>query len=199
MGSVVLLSGGIDSTTCAAIEAASGRLDACIFIDYGQPARKQEQAAAETWCAGHGVRLFAAALPLEIGAMGAPAGEVGPRIVPGRNLALAALAVSVAISIDSKAVVLGATGGDSDTYPDCRLPFIRALSSLCRKTYGVQLEAPLAHRSKRAVVAIARAEGVDLSATWSCYTPDDSGAPCRTCNACKERSAVLPALVEGLG
>ena len=186
MGSVVLLSGGIDSSTCAALEAERGRLMACLFVDYGQPVAPSERTAAVAVAAALGCPLHFASLSIALGAMADAPGVPGPRVVPGRNLTLASLAVSLALTIGAEDVILGATAGDAAAYRDCRLGFIRRLSETVRKTYGLRIEAPLVQADKAGVVAEARRLGLDLSLTWSCYAPND-GHPCGTCNACVER------------
>ena len=202
MGSVVLLSGGMDSAVCAAIEADRGRLVGCLFIGYSQPAVDAEGAAARAVARRLGVPLHHMAVPLPLGPMSAATGEEGPRVVPGRNLALLSLAVCHALSLGANTVVIGATAGDRDSYPDCRGPFLRDVAEVARVTYGVHVEAPLIGLGKPAIVGIARRLGLDLSDTWSCYTPRPAGGPidryelpavepCGTCNACTERRRAL--------
>lgn len=203
MGSVVLLSGGIDSAVCAAIEAERGRLLGCLFISYGQPAADCERVAARAIARQLDVPFAQMTVPLPLGSMGAPEGEEGPRVVPGRNLALLSLAICHALSLGADTVVVGATAADRDSYPDCRGPFLRDLSEVVRVTYGAHVEAPLIGCSKAKVVGIAHRLDLDLSWTWSCYTPRAVDAPigrhelprlqpCGTCNACVERQAALP-------
>ena len=206
MGSVVLLSGGIDSAVCAAIEAERGRLLGCLFIFYGQPAGDAERRAARAVARQVGAPFKQMTVPLPLGSMSAPEGEEGPRVVPGRNLALLSLATCHALSIGANTVVIGATAADRDSYPDCRGPFLRDVSELVRVTYGAHVEAPLIGCSKAKVVGIARRLGLDLSFTWSCYTPRPSDAPieryqvppvepCGTCNACFERARALDEVI----
>lgn len=203
MGSVVLLSGGIDSAVCAAIEADRGRLHSCLFVWYGQPAVDAERAAARAIACQLDVPFHLIAVPLPLGDMSAPEGEEGPRVVPGRNLALLSLATCHALSVGADTVVIGATADDRDSYPDCRGPFLRDVSEVARVTYGVHVEAPLIGLHKPAIVGIARRLELDLSKTWSCYTPRLSDAPieryqtppvepCGTCSSCVQRSAALP-------
>jgi len=204
MGSVVLLSGGIDSAVCAAIEADRGRLVGCLFILYGQPAADAERTAARAVARQLGAPFRQMTVPLPLGPMGAPDGEEGPRVVPGRNLALLSLGVCHALSVEADTVVIGATAGDRDDYRDCRGPFVRDVSEIARVTYGAHIEAPLLGLDKPAIVGVARRLGLDLSSTWSCYTPRLSDAPiepyqlppvepCGTSNACVQRAAALAA------
>lgn len=183
MGRVVLLSGGLDSTVCLAMSSA----DACLFVDYGQPALEQERAAAAGSAERYGVPLYEVQIPMALGEMAAPAGDAGPRIVPGRNLAMISAAVSLAAKVGADAVVFGASKGDRLSYPDCRPEFIFSLSLACVSAYGVAVEAPLERMTRSEVVDLAYQHGISAEHVWSCYTPID-GKPCGTCDSCKQQA-----------
>ena len=186
MGSVVLLSGGLDSIVCLAIDAQRAAAVGGLFIDYGQPARQHERRAAAAAAARYNVPLYEARLPIPLGEMSAPAGEAGPRIVPGRNLSMLAAATSLAASIGADEVVLGASGADHAAYPDCRPEFIAKLSEVTT-AYGVKVVAPLQSLNRKQVVELARQYGVASDEVWSCYTPIDN-EPCGTCDSCLQES-----------
>lgn len=194
MGShcVVLLSGGVDSIVCATREHRAGRLAACLFVHYGQPAGECEWVAARQWCRTWGVPLSRLDMGLRgLAEMTAPAGEAGARVVPGRNAVLIAHAVNLAASIGAGRVVYGATAADHGGYPDCRPEFVAAASAAARAS-GVAVEAPLINLDKSAVMAEARRLGVNINAAWSCYTP--VGEPgdyraCGTCDSCVSRGS----------
>jgi 7-cyano-7-deazaguanine synthase len=187
VGSVILLSGGLDSLVCLAVDAERSAAVACLFIDYGQPARQQERQAAATAAARYNVPLHEARLPIALGAMDAPAGEAGPRIVPGRNLSMLAAATSLAATLGADEVVIGASGADHAAYPDCRPEFIARLSEVTSPAYGVQVVAPLQSLSRAQIVDLARQYGIVASDVWSCYTPID-GKPCGTCDSCLQEA-----------
>lgn len=189
---VVLLSGGIDSTVLAEKALREGHLRALLFVAYGQPAAQMEAAAASSW---H--RRRAPKIPFHVahvtlpGAGVAPlysgVGAPGPRIVPTRNLLLCSLAVSLAVSVEACRVWYGAMGDDQERYPDCRPAFVYALNRALRESgCPVWVEIPLASHRRVSVSEIARDWGVELASTWSCYQPDH-GRPCGTCDACRRR------------
>jgi len=185
---VVLLSGGIDSITLAAATLAAGNLAACVHVIYGAPNGGLEYRCASDWCRAHGVPLHTieARIPCEM------SGDPGdPCVVPGRNLVLLALAASVAASVGASRVALGATQDDQADYLDCR-PYFAGAMTAALECAGLNVEYvyPYAGISKGAVVEIARRHGVDLGATFSCYTPNGSDA-CGQCASCAERSRVL--------
>lgn len=193
MLTVVLLSGGVDSAVAAATLREAGRRLHLLFVDYGQPAARQEERAARRLAEGLQVPLSVLRCPLPLGRMGDPPGAPGPRVVPGRNLALVALGASHALRVGASAVALGVIADDAWAYPDCRPGFLRDTSRLLIKTYGIRLEAPLRAWPKTRVLIEAEALGIPLAGCWSCYTPlpgDDGeteGRACGTCNGCRAR------------
>lgn len=185
---LVLLSGGLDSVTAAKMLLDRGELAACLIVDYGQPHARWEIPRAVDWCARHGVKALHVQAPMiDADAMRIGSGAAGPRVVPGRNLALIALGVSAALSVGADTVIVGCNADDAQDYPDCRASFLTAANATAR-IYGVSVEAPLLCYSKRQVVSEALRIGVVLDDTWSCYEPVGP-APCGTCNACRLRAA----------
>jgi 7-cyano-7-deazaguanine synthase len=191
---VVLLSGGLDSTTLAAACHAKKTLHSCVSIRYGQPHMEPEMMAARKWCDAHKVHREVIDVPMpSSAAMRIGVGAPGPRVVAGRNLVLVAHAVQYAAAVGAKAVLLGACADDAADYADCRPEFIEAANGLAG-VYGVRVMAPLIHNSKSQIVLAATALGVDVFATWSCYEPRVRGMafdPCGTCNACRARAEGL--------
>lgn len=180
---LVLLSGGVDSALVLWRQSKAHAL----FVDYGHPARSEEWAAVRRLCDAHGGAIaHRAAVSLQIGAMGAPPGAKGPRVVHGRNLVLIAIAANYAAGLGCRAVLLGAHGDDGPDYPDCRPGFIFRADKAAAFGCGVLVKAPLQGMPKRQIAREARALGVPLGLCWSCYTPVN-GAPCGTCNACEAR------------
>jgi len=184
---LILLSGGYDSLFMLNMSKADGHATACLFIDYGQQAAQQEQQAAERACADHGVALYSASITLaesSITPMNGPSGA-GPRVVPGRNLALIGLAVNHAASEGYKEVWIGATADDVHDYADCRSGFIMGADAAAR-AYGVQVCAPLIRRRRSDLVEMVKRSGWVMSAAFSCYSPDENGKPCGDCNSCAQ-------------
>ena len=179
MSEVVLLSGGIDSAVCLWRAAKP----IALFVDYGQPARVQELAAAQALCWARDCELAVMDAPLALGKMGAVAGEPGPRVVGGRNAILLALGVNLAVERGASVVWIGAQPGDQDNYPDCRASFLTGLDRIYRAAYGVGVDAPLIMISRANLAAEARRLPQGL--TWSCYSAVD-GRPCGTCNSCRQ-------------
>ena len=193
---VVLLSGGLDSTTAAHLALRDGRLHSVFSVFYGQPAAMWEQHAAMRWAELRAVRRVVATIELPgVAAMERGAGMVGPRVAPGRNLVLVAHAVAYAASVSASEVWIGCNADDYADYPDCRGDFVSAMS-FAGSAYGVRVRAPLASYTKRGVVALAMELGVDIDATWSCYEPGRSVKPCGTCNACVLRQSAIAAVKE---
>jgi 7-cyano-7-deazaguanine synthase len=192
---VVLLSGGVDSAACAYLahrgaqwRSAGGRLHSCVFVDYAQPAMRQEERAALLIGEALGVEVVTVQVNLN-GTMAEGVGAKGPRVLPGRNLAFLARAMNYAACNGAREVWFGAIRDDDRDYPDCRHGFVGAVDGLGRATLGVGVRTPLIGMSKGSVLALASALGVPLDSTWSCYEPDSSGVACGTCNSCVGRNA----------
>jgi len=186
---LILLSGGMDSTLCAVLANEQGRLRRTLFIDYHQPAARQERAVAGALA--H--RLDVPHLTMEralvdeevIGEMTLGVGAPGPRVVPARNLWLISLATAAALRTGCTYVWIGCNMTDAKNYPDCRVAFIQSINTLTTNAYGIKVEAPLLHHSKRAIHRRLLDFGIDpTTTTWSCYEPTAAGRPCGSCNAC---------------
>lgn len=203
MGSVVLLSGGLDSTVLLAHvrNTVGGRILA-LTVDYGQRHRR------ELWSAFQVARFYGAedrVITLPPGLLGGSSltGGGGPTagaatVVPGRNLVLISLAVATAAREGCDRVYIAAHAGDAPVYPDCRIGFAESIDEATADAYGVRVLNPFAGLSKREVVAEGRRLAVPLDLTWSCYDPRGfdpsapaSGVPCGSCGACAERAGAM--------
>jgi 7-cyano-7-deazaguanine synthase len=206
MKAVVLLSGGLDSTTTAAIARAEGFAVSALTVAYGQR-HDVELAAARRVARALGVKdqdhrvvavdlaLFGASAltdpaiavpvdrsPAEIGA----AGDVPVTYVPARNTVLCALALAFAESIGARDIFLGVNVLDASGYPDCRPEFVaafEALANVATRAGGFRLHAPLIDLDKAGIIRRGLALGVDYSLTHSCYAPVGELA-CGRCDAC---------------
>lgn len=185
---LLLLSGGVDSIAAARKIQTDGALTACITFDYGQPANYEETLTSARWCRENGVEHFIRTVELDAAELARGDSEA-PRVVPGRNAALLAVAVNAAATAGCNVVVIGATAGDAAAYPDCREEFLRALSGVFRLTYGVRVLAPLIGTDKAAAVSLLTAE--DRAASFSCYTPAGRMRHCGRCRSCIERAVAL--------
>lgn len=168
MKTVLLLSGGVDST--AVLVARRQEIDSCVFVDYGQPATEPEFTAADAIASALRVQFVAIKARL-------PCIELqgnGPRVVPHRNLHLL-LQASAHTRADR--ILIGATAGDQRDYEDCRRPFFDAASA----ALGVAVVPPALTWSREKCVNIVRGAGL-LPYTWSCY--EGHSDPCGRCASC---------------
>jgi 7-cyano-7-deazaguanine synthase len=206
---VVLLSGGLDSSTCLAI-ALHERFDAhALSVDYGQRHRGELQRARRIAKAlgatSHravrvdlstfgGSALTDAAIAVPKKRRGARAkAEIPVTYVPARNTVLLGLALAYAEVLDASDIFIGVNAVDYSGYPDCRPAFVRAFERLARVATraGVEgqpfhIRAPLLRKSKAEIVRIGTALGVPYRLTLSCYDPVGSVA-CGRCDACTLR------------
>ena len=204
---VVLLSGGLDSTTTLAIARSQGFDCHALTVRYGQ-LHEVELAAAARVAAALGAREHrvvdvalgsiaasalttpAIAVPKDrsLDEIGAP-GDVPVTYVPARNTVLLALALAWAESLGASDLFLGVNVLDASGYPDCRPAFVRAfeaLAQLATRAGGFRVHAPLIELTKAQIIARGRELGVDYALTHSCYDPRD-GAACGRCDACALR------------
>ncbi|MDX6770702.1 MAG: 7-cyano-7-deazaguanine synthase QueC [Elusimicrobiota bacterium] len=201
---VVLLSGGLDSTTALYWAKKKGWSPIALSVRYGQRHSKELKAARRVaaaaraplhevtldlpWLGGSSLtnaRLRLPDLPLsKIGAGGVPS-----TYVPGRNTVFLALAASLADAAGADAVVIGANALDYSGYPDCRPAFTRAFEKTARagtRRTRLKVLAPLLHLDKAGIVRLAGAVGAPLALTWSCYA--GRARPCGRCDSCKLRA-----------
>ncbi|MGE0385700.1 MAG: 7-cyano-7-deazaguanine synthase QueC [Gammaproteobacteria bacterium] len=203
---VVLMSGGLDSSTCLAIARERGFACHALSCDYGQRHRAELDAAARMagllGAAGHRtVRIDLAPLApsaltdASIAVPEAPSAGIPVTYVPARNTVLLAFALAWAETLGARAIFIGVNAVDYSGYPDCRPEFVAAferLANLATKA-GVQGEAirvhaPLVSMSKADIIREGTRLGVDYAQTVSCYQADAQGRACRRCDACRLRA-----------
>jgi len=194
---MVLFSGGTDSTVLVEMARRDERIAHLFYASFRHPARKQELRSFYAGFrrlrnAGEPVKCSEVGLLLRAEALDIGAGEPGARVVPGRNLAIIALAANHAAALGLSEVWIGATAADRDGYADCRPGYIAAASALT-EPFGVRVRAPLADMSRAEVMALGRDLGAPMADAWSCYqpTPSANGHPysatqCGTCNSCRQ-------------
>jgi 7-cyano-7-deazaguanine synthase len=206
---VVLLSGGLDSTTCLAVALADGFLVHALSVDYGQRHKgelgRARRLARTLGAADHRVvKVDLSAFggsALTDRAIAVPKGRSERRMapdipvtyVPARNTVLLALALAHAETIGAEDVYLGVNAIDYSGYPDCRPAFLRAFERLARVATkaGVEgrplrIRAPLLRLSKAGIVRLGTRLGVPYRLTLSCYDPV-RGRACGGCDACALR------------
>lgn len=204
---IVLLSGGLDSTTALAMARRDGFTCHALTVRYGQ-LHDVEIAAARAVAAALGAaehRVLELDLrPLARSALtsadlavpkdrpmaeiGAP-GDVPATYVPARNTVLLSLALAWAESIGARDLFVGVNVLDASGYPDCRPEFVRAFEALAQvatRAGGFRVHAPLIAMTKAEIIRTGSALGVDYGLTHSCYDPVD-GAACGRCDACHLR------------
>lgn len=207
--SVVLLSGGLDSTTAAAWAKAAGFEVAALSVDYGQRHRLELDAARQVAERLGIVDHRTVAVDLRAIGGSALTGEVAvPRnreaigagvpvtYVPARNTVFLALLTGFAEVIGAADLVIGANVQDYSGYPDCRPEFLRAFETVARlgTRAGVEgarfsVHAPLLHLSKAGIVRLGVSLGVEYALTLSCYDPPATLVHCGRCDACRLRRA----------
>jgi 7-cyano-7-deazaguanine synthase len=206
---VVLLSGGLDSYTAAAIAKSDGfRLNA-LTIAYGQRHAREIEAAraiARSLQAARHVELavdlstfggssLTSDLPVPKDRPLDPA-EIPSTYVPARNTVFLSLALGWAEVLDARDIFIGVNALDYSGYPDCRPEFIAAFERLATlaTAKGVEgarfrVHAPLIALTKAQIIRRGIELGLDYGLTHSCYDPLPSGAPCGRCDSCLLRAA----------
>lgn len=202
---VVLLSGGLDSTTTLAVARSQGLECHTLAVDYGQ--RHQVELEAARRVAGALGAASHRVVTLDLRAIGGSAltddipvpkdrepgeGPVPPTYVPARNTILLGLLLGLAEVLDAPDLFIGANAVDYSGYPDCRPPFLRAFEELARlaTTAGAErgrhfrLRAPLLHLTKAEIIRLGTRLGVDYGLTHSCYDPTPEGLACGRCDSC---------------
>jgi 7-cyano-7-deazaguanine synthase len=203
---VVLLSGGLDSTTTLAIAIAEGYEAYALSFDYGQRHQIEIEAAHRVASSLGAKEHRVAKIDLRIFGGSALTDNVDvPKqrseaeivrgipvtYVPARNTIFLAYALAWAEVISADHIFLGVNAIDYSGYPDCRPQFIKAFQTLANVgtkagIEGARLEihAPLITLSKSEIIGKASELGVDLSLTHSCYDPSPEGLACGKCDSC---------------
>jgi 7-cyano-7-deazaguanine synthase len=207
---VVLLSGGLDSATTAAIAKADGFAIHALSVDYGQRHRFELESASRVATAlgvvEHKVvhidlaTLGGSALTADIAVpQGRSDDEISAGIpityVPARNTVMLSLALGYAEVLGAADIFIGVNAVDYSGYPDCRPEFIAAfekLANLATKagvegTANFRIHTPLIHWTKAQIIQRGTELGVNYSLTHTCYAPDAAGFSCGKCDACQLR------------
>ena len=208
---VILLSGGIDSATAAAIAKRQGLQLHALSFDYGQRHARELDSAARVakflQVSSHRVIRF------DLRAIGGSAltdhqidvpkerseAAIGQGIpityVPARNTIFLSFALALAERMECADIFFGANQLDYSGYPDCREEYIQAFERMANLATqaGVEgksrmkIHAPLLHMTKAEIVKTGLALNLDYSLTWSCYDPQTDGRACGRCDSCQLR------------
>jgi 7-cyano-7-deazaguanine synthase len=204
---VVLLSGGLDSTTALAVARDAGFACHALTVRYGQLHAVEldaaKRVASALGAAAHRIvdvdlsplaqsALTDASIAVpkdrslaEIGAVG----DVPVTYVPARNTVLLSLALAWAETLGARDIYVGVNVLDASGYPDCRPEFVRAFEALAQvatRAGGFRIHAPLIELGKAEIIALGMRLGVDYAMTHSCYDPQQDAA-CGRCDACALR------------
>lgn len=204
---VVLLSGGLDSATAAAIAREQGYEIHALSVDYGQRHRFELEASRRV-AQSLGVRRHET-VKVELGRFAAsaltssiavPKGRTAEAMaegipatyVPARNTVFLSLALALAEASGAADLFIGVNAVDYSGYPDCRPEYIAAferMANLATKagvegTLKFTIHTPLVNWTKAQIIRRGTELGVDYSLTHTCYDPDAAGRPCGSCDAC---------------
>jgi 7-cyano-7-deazaguanine synthase len=204
---VVLVSGGLDSTTIMAIMKHEGYDIYALSFDYGQR-HKLELEAARVIANHFGAKRHLI-LRLDLDAIGGSAltedipipqgrnlteiSSIGIPItyVPARNTIFLAYALAWAEVLDAPDIFIGVNAIDFSGYPDCRPEFIESFQTMANlatkagvQGNGITIHAPLIHMAKGEIIKKGISLGVDYAMTSSCYNPGKDGLPCGECDSC---------------
>ena len=206
---VVLLSGGLDSATTAAIAIAEGYEVIALSFRYGQRHEKELAAAKKIATALNITEHFISEIDLaqwggssltdesmSIPQAGIELDVIPSTYVPGRNTVFMAIALSLAEAKNAQAIYLGINAVDYSGYPDCRPEYLAAFQQLANLSskagvegHAPQLIAPLVNDSKVDIVRRALELNVPIADTWSCYQGGET--PCGLCDSCRIRDRAL--------
>ena len=207
---MVLLSGGVDSTTALAIARRDGFETYALTFRYGQRHEREIEAARRVaralGAARHEIvefdlrRFGGSALTDDIAVpkdrthaqMG---GDIPVTYVPARNTIFLSFALAWAETLGAHDIFIGVNALDYSGYPDCRPEYVAAFQAMAdlATRAGVEgrqrltIHTPLIQLSKKQIIETGRALDVDYGLTFSCYDPSPSGAPCGRCDACQLR------------
>jgi len=207
---VVLLSGGLDSYTAAALARRDGFELFGLSFRYGQRHRLEIDAARRV-ASDLGVARHLV-LDLDLSAIGGSsltspdiavpkdrrldATDIPSTYVPARNTIFLSIALGWAEVLGAADIFIGINALDYSGYPDCRPEFVRAFEQLARVATRAGVEgrpltvhAPLMRMTKAEIIRAGMALGLDYGLTLSCYDPSADGAPCGHCDSCQLRAA----------
>ena len=207
---MILLSGGLDSTTTLAIAKEKGYELHALSFDYGQRHLKELDAASQICkcfdihdhrIATIDLRLFGGSALTDT--IDVPKNrdvknqkDIPITYVPARNTIFLSFALAYAETIGAYDIFIGANSVDYSGYPDCRPAYIEAFERMANLATAATVDGTKQFRIHRPLISMSKAEiiqeglrlGVDYALTFSCYDPLDDGIPCGECDACQLRN-----------
>ena len=205
---VLLLSGGLDSTTLLALARSEGYAIHALSFRYGQRHATELAAARKIAARYEVVQHVIADIDLRIFGGSALTSDIDvPKnrvvddaipvtYVPARNTIFLSFALAWAEVLGASDIFIGVNALDYSGYPDCRPEFIAAFQTMARlatragvegSAGPVTIRTPLIELSKKEIIELGLSLGVDYSMTTSCYDPSDDGEACGRCDACQLR------------
>ena len=207
---ILLLSGGLDSTTMLALATSERYEIHALTFRYGQRHEHEVEAARRIASRYRVARHVVLDIDLRTFGGSALTGsapiprdrpaekiatEIPPTYVPARNTIFLSFALAWAETIGARDIFLGVNALDYSGYPDCRPEYLAAFERLAMLATragvegdgAIRIRAPLLHLTKREIIELGTSLGVDYAATTTCYDPDTSGAACGHCDACALR------------
>jgi 7-cyano-7-deazaguanine synthase len=200
---IVLLSGGLDSTTCLAFAKRAGHDVYALSFDYGQRHMAELKAASRIaeamGASAHQIIKISindfggsALTDMSIGVPDyAGNNKIPVTYVPARNTIFLSMALAWAEVLDAEAIYIGVNAVDYSGYPDCRPEYLKAFQTMAnlatkRGVEGthISIRAPLLDLGKAQTIQLGVASGVDYSLTVSCYQATDDGRACGRCDSC---------------
>lgn len=204
MKTILIYSGGMDSTTLLYKLRKAGNSVLCLSFDYGQR-HKKELLAARKICARlhvpHKIINITAVKSLMKGSaltsgLKVPEGHYKDKtmkrtVVPNRNMIFISLALAAAVSMKFDRVAIAVHAGDHAIYPDCRPGFIQKMRAVAKiaNYESVDVYAPFLNMTKRDIALLGKKLNVPFENTWTCYK--GLPMPCGKCGACTERAEAL--------
>lgn len=204
---VILLSGGLDSSTVLAIARSQGYACYCLSLDYHQRHDVELLAAQRVAKALGAVEHKTVQLDLSLfggsaltdSNIAVPEHEtqgIPVTYVPARNTIMLSLALAWAEVLQSRDIFIGVNALDYSGYPDCRGEYVKAFQQMANLATKAAVEgqtitvhAPLIDMTKADIIRTGHALGLDYGLTVSCYQADSQGAACGVCDSCRFRKA----------
>lgn len=206
---VILSSGGLDSSTVAAIAKNSGAKIFGLSFDYGQKHKRELEAAKNIakYFSFEDLKIVKLDLSLwggssltdpkqEIPRKGLNKGIIPNTYVPGRNTIFISVALSYAEAINAELIGLGVNALDYSGYPDCRPDYIMQFQKLAelsnkrgRENNPIRIWTPLLDLNKEEIIQLAFENELNIDDTWSCYS--GGSEPCKECDSCRIRDSAI--------
>ena len=202
---VILVSGGIDSSTTLAIAKQKDFSCFALTINYGQRHHIEIEYAKKI-CKAFNVAAHKV-IDIDLTSIGGSAltdsaiqvpeshtSGIPVTYVPARNTIMLSIALGWAEVIDANAIFVGANAVDSSGYPDCRPEYIKSFEKMANlatkkgvEGREISINAPLMDMTKAEIIKLGKSLNVDFSATVSCYQANSSGVACGVCDSCRIR------------